>query len=139
MTYAQMWRSIPGFPGYEVSDMGNVRNLKRGRELIQHTALRGAGLYVRMGKTSRLVHKLVLLAFVGNRHQEITHLNGDRCDNRLANLMYGRRDSVPVTSRCSNGHELVAGNVEVWGKANRVCVACREGKPANRELPDVLK
>lgn len=119
--------------------MGNVRNSKRGRELVQHVAARDAGLYVRIGKTSRLVHKLVLLAFTGIKRQEITHRNGDKRDNRLSNLVYGRRDTVSASSRCSNGHELAGDNVTVWGSANRICMACRDGAPANRVLPEVLK
>jgi len=139
MTYAQKWLPIPGFPGYEVSDQGNVRNVKHDRILVQHAAANGSGLYVNLGRSTRLVHKLVMLAFEGNGSRRISHLNGDRRDNRLSNLTQRRRDSAPAGSRCSNGHELSGGNVALWGGSNRICVACRDGRPANRELPDILK
>ena len=137
MTYAQKWRDIPGFTGYQVSDLGQVR---RGEKILrQHVAAKSGGLFVNLGRTTRLVHRLVLAAFEGSKRGEITHRNGDRRDNRLANLVYGRRDVVSASSRCSNGHELSGSNVSVWGSANRICVACRDGAPAVRGLPDVLK
>jgi len=131
------WCDIPGFPGYQVSELGEVRD-KWGKIKRQHTAAKGAGLYVRLGKSSRLVHKLVLMAFVGPRKGRITHRNGNRRDNRLLNLSYGERSQVAVSLRCSKGHPLVDDNVVVWGNNNRICVACRDGRPARRELPEYI-
>lgn len=130
------WVSVPGFTGYEVSDQGHVRN-KNGKLLRQHPAARNAGFYVRLGKTTRLVHKLVLLAFRGPSKQRITHINGNKLDNRLSNLCYGEPRHRHVGKRCSKNHLLVGENVEFRG-VNRICVACREGKPPNRELPEIL-
>lgn len=135
MNSAQNWKPIPGFTGYSVSDLGKVR---RGEKLLkQHVAAKGGGLYVNLGKTTRLVHKLVLLAFVGPRPGRITHRNGNRRDNRLSNLFYGERDHAPVGRKCSKGHELTGGNVARWG-SNRICLACRDGAPVVRELPERL-
>lgn len=135
MKSVQNWKDIPGFTGFQVSDLGNVR---RGEKLLrQHVAAKGGGRYVNLGKTTRLVHKLVLLAFIGPRPGRITHRNGNRADNRLSNLFYGQRDHSPVGRRCSKGHELTGDNVVMWG-SNRICVACRNGLPAVRELPERL-
>lgn len=130
----QIWRSIPGFTGYEVSDLGNVRNSVTGNHLVLHSASNG-GVFVNLGKSTRLVHKLVMLVFGGEKCGRIVHVNGDRRDNRLSNLCFER--SVRV-DHCVRGHELVGSNVVVWGGKNRICVACRDGVPAVRRLPDVI-
>jgi hypothetical protein len=129
--------SVPGFTGFTVDNQGQVRN-KNGKLLKWHRAAGNAGFYVNLGKTTRLVHVLVLLAFRGPSKLRITHINGDKSDNRLSNLCYGEPDHKYVGKRCSKGHALTGNNVERWGNGNRVCVACREGKPAIRELPEIL-
>lgn len=138
MKSTQNWKDIPGFIGYQASDQGQVR---RGDKLLkQHKAANNGGLYVNLGDTTRLVHKLVWLAFVGPVRGRMSHLNGDRCDNRLRNLQCGLGRSPrkgPPNKRCSRGHELTGANVARWG-SNRICVACRNGAPAVRELPEYL-
>lgn len=104
------WRPVPGYEGlYEVSDLGRVRSLDR------HCLGRGgrsefhAGKILRCGpgkrgyavvglrdgeKThTRAVHTIVAAVFLGPRpaKHDIMHLNGDRLDNRVANLRYGTR------------------------------------------------
>ena len=101
MTY-ETWRPVPGFPGYEVSDTGRVKSLprknlagamRRGRVLKPDTPS-GYSL-VRLArdgvKHARLVHRLVLEAFVGKCPEgfQTRHLNGVRGDNRLSNLRWG--------------------------------------------------
>jgi hypothetical protein len=96
----EQWLPIPGFIGYSVSDRGRVMSSKRKNPRVlatQRWAERHKKPYLAVGLCvngkSRLyvIHKLVLLAFVGKRPdgQEVRHLNGDARDNRLANLAYG--------------------------------------------------
>ena len=107
----EQWRDIPGFEGrYQVSDQGRVRSvdrhvrlvtrqggemfvLKRGRQL-QPGRCRSGHVSVAIGRgNSRMVHQLVLEAFVGpcpEKH-EVLHLNHVPHDNRLENLRYGTR------------------------------------------------
>jgi hypothetical protein len=94
---------IPEFDEfYEVSSFGQVRSLSRQtrRHYIHGRVLRpgrhGSGyLSIMMSidgvRAQRLVHQLVLGAFVGppEPDQEGRHLNGDRADNRLENLAWG--------------------------------------------------
>jgi hypothetical protein len=97
----EQWRTVPGFPGYEVSDHGRVRswktNSKRGRlrDDAQLRTLRSNRKRYRTinlqrdGETySRLVHRLVLEAFVGAcpEGMECRHLDGTRTNNVLSNL-----------------------------------------------------
>ena len=140
MKSIQKWTSIPGYPGFTISDHGEVKDPK-GKLLKQHLAARNAGVYVHLAGTTRMVHKLMLLAFVGlHKASRNPHRNGNKLDNRLSNLSYGEDNRSLVGNRpkrCSKNHALVGENVEFWGK-NRICVACREGKPPNRELPEYI-
>ena len=103
----EIWKPIPGFHNYEVSNFGQIRSLRRnvvhvdgmvhsygGR--IRKPGFAGAGYaFVPLVKTKNLpknvyVHRAVLLAFVGPcpDGMEACHCNGDRTDNRLCNLRW---------------------------------------------------
>lgn len=88
----EIWKDIPGYEGqYEVSNMGQVRNKKRGNIVKGGLTKRGY-LHVGLrldGKSKYLyVHRLVMLAFVGASELEVNHKNGKPSDNRLGNLEY---------------------------------------------------
>jgi len=91
----ERWRPVPDFDGYEVSNMGRVRSLRRKRKLILKAARHSRGyltVWLGMGMqglgTSFLVHRLVLEAFVGPRPAEMCahHKDGDPTNNKLSNL-----------------------------------------------------
>lgn len=90
---SEEWRAVPGFEGlYEVSDLGRVRRVG-GRVLRQARAGRGypAVALSSCGEvTTKTVHRMVLAAFVGPcpLGKEGCHNDGDRANNRLANLRY---------------------------------------------------
>lgn len=94
----ERWLPVTDWPGYEVSDLGRVRSWKGGqtspRLLRAHACRRGyhrVQLCCRSQRRTMLVHRLVLMAFVGASPEghECRHLNGDPSDNRLANLAWG--------------------------------------------------
>lgn len=97
------WRSIPGYEGrYEVSNEGGVRSLPRpgvSGGPIKCCPNRDGYLQISLRQNGRLrvrtVHRLVALAFHGDKqsalHNEVAHLNGDRADNRAANLKWVSR------------------------------------------------
>lgn len=97
------WRAIPGFPKYEVSNMGNVRHIRHRKNLrgsIPYNKYRQVKIINdlcpmrRDGKyragMSKCIHQLVALAFLGPRPQgyEVHHKDHDRANNRLDNLEY---------------------------------------------------
>lgn len=100
------WRAIPGFEGYEASNVGRVRSFRRhggrGRGLVVaprikkvHAGVHGY-LCVTLQKpdgnrcSKYAVHVLVAAAFLGPRPEgtQVAHADGDRLNARLDNLRY---------------------------------------------------
>lgn len=103
----ERWRPIPGYEGrYEASDQGRVRSVDRQVRTVSRCGavgvrtLRGQIIApqehsqgyrcLRLGGASKLVHALVLLAFVGPRPDGMqgAHGDGNRTNNKLTNLRY---------------------------------------------------
>lgn len=103
----EIWRDIPNYEGYQVSNQGRVRSIsrivKRGNNLmsIKGVILKptmSAGYYSvnlrRNGKTKSVkIHRLVALAFIPNpnKYKEIDHINTIRTDNTIENLRWASR------------------------------------------------
>lgn len=111
----ERWLPAVGFEGlYEVSDLGRVRSVPRlqiyegarrggkivrierrlqGRLLKPGTVKSGHKVVILGRGNSRLVHRLVLEAFVGPRPlgQEACHFDGDPANNVLTNLRWDTR------------------------------------------------
>lgn len=100
MESLECWLPVPDWEGlYEVSDMGRVRSLSRRRHpgrILKPTKTRD-GFYWRVDlsrngeQRTRLIHQLVLEAFVGPRPEGMVACHGPArsLDNRLSNLSYG--------------------------------------------------
>ncbi len=105
----EIWKDIPGYEGkYQASSMGRIKSLSRiiqGRNQFGSFEWRSPEIILRPGRTgkyghlsvvlnaprkTRLVHQLVMLAFVGEPPEGmyVLHSNGDASDNRLSNLRY---------------------------------------------------
>lgn len=82
------FKIINGFEKYEISNLGNVRNIKTGKSLKQQNC-QGYKI-VNIGKSMKRVHILVGNAFIPNpnNHPIIDHINNDRSDNRIENLRW---------------------------------------------------
>lgn len=96
MSEFEEWKVIPGYSKYLVSNLGNVKRLD-GFPMKQRLDRQG---YWRVGiqkdgskHYQRLVHGLVLLAFVGPRPEKYcgAHLDGDKKNAKLSNLAYVTR------------------------------------------------
>jgi ERCC4-related helicase len=95
----EVWHDIEGYEGiYQVSDLGNVKSLKRQNALGLMRSERilkpatndwGYKFVVTYDKKSKAIHKLVALAFIGKQPGEkyvANHKNGIKTDNRADNL-----------------------------------------------------
>lgn len=88
----EQWKAIPGYEDlYEVSDLGNVRNVKTKKKLkFQKTKNYHSLKLSKNGKTNRFyVHQLVAITFLShfpNKKTNVDHINFIKTDNRLENL-----------------------------------------------------
>ena len=87
----EIWKTIEDFPNYEVSNLGNVRNKKRGILLKQTMGREGRYLSVYLcnnGKeNTQRVHRLVAEAFLGKHPgMVVNHIDGDKLNNHYTNL-----------------------------------------------------
>jgi hypothetical protein len=139
----ERWLPIPGYMGYEVSDLGRIRSWKnRGLERpllsprMMHPRATSREPYLRViftqsgRRVHKRVHTLVLLAFVGPRPdgQVTRHLDGDHFNNTLVNLAYGTQlenmADKPARTHCTAGHLLDAANTYMH-KGGRECRVCK--------------
>lgn len=91
----EIWKKIPGFENYEVSNKGNVKSLKFGKERILKLNINSKGYLVlslfKNGKRKHFeVHQLVAIAFLNHKPDGfkivVDHINEKKTDNRLENL-----------------------------------------------------
>lgn len=113
----EIWKTIPGFPGYKASSLGRIKSYLTKTDKRCHTCHRtmlgskigNVGrilnpmkqydgyyrvcLYKDKMPFSRPVNRLILETFVGGapRTMDAAHLNGKRADNRLVNLKWCTR------------------------------------------------
>ena len=91
----EIWKDIEGYKGhYQVSNMGNIKSLKRSKHLILKGTPNGngyklVGLYLN-GVKYYPVHRLVALAFCSGYEKglHVDHINGIKTDNRAINLRW---------------------------------------------------
>ena len=113
----QNWKYIKGFNNkYQVSDLGNVRNVKSGkdRKLVQRP--KDGYLQVKLENKMFLVHRLVAEYFIPNpeNKEHVDHINTIRTDNRAENLRWATREEN-------------ANNLITKSKISRSCSGKRNG------------
>ena len=136
----EIWKDVPNYEWYQVSNLGNVRSLDRvvntkggGKRLIKGIILRPAidtsgyyhvVLYSALKKETTRVHKLVAMVFLNhipNGHtMVVNHIDLDRTNNNLNNLeIITHRDN-------SNQKHINSSSKYVgvsWNKKNKKWVA----------------
>jgi len=97
----ELWKPIDGYPGYEISNQGNLRSSRgfgrvggNGRvhmlkpQLNRFNGYMQAVFSVNCKKTGQRIHALVARAFIGPilKGMTVNHINGIKTDNRAENL-----------------------------------------------------
>ena len=90
----ETWKDIEGYEGlYQVSDYGNIRNVRRNKNLKPSLNKYGyliVSLFKNGNKKYFSIHRLVAEAFIPNPENKPTvdHINTIRTDNRVSNLRW---------------------------------------------------
>lgn len=93
----ERWEPVPGYPNYEASTMGRIRNIKRGKflTLVPKPHLYLKVILCRKGYpgTQLYVHQVIAMTFIPGYDRTldkmvVDHINEDRQDNRIVNLQF---------------------------------------------------
>jgi hypothetical protein len=102
----EVWKHIPGFANYQVSNTGLVKSIERviffgknkssSRRVNEKILSPGrdkdgylqVGLSVDGKVTHKKIHRLVLLSFIGKSDLGVNHKDGDKQNNTLNNIEY---------------------------------------------------
>ena len=113
------WKNVIGYEGlYEVSNKGNVRNVRRNTLLRLTKTNYGyiqVSLYKNGIRTGLKVHRLVAEVFIPNPDNlpQINHKDEDKTNNNVTNLEwctakynnnYGHRTENAINTRVKNGY-----------------------------------
>lgn len=107
----EIWKNIDDYPDYQVSNLGNVKNIKTGKLLKGSVNYLGYPyVYLRKGGKPKIktIHRLVAEHFIPNPENkpEIDHINTDRTDYRIENLKWVTRkenNNNPITLEHKRG------------------------------------
>ena len=149
----ERWLPVPGYPDYEVSDLGRVWSYSRdarGRLMKQSPNSRYGypmvDLWVSGSRKRRAVHVFLAAAFIGPcpEGQEVRHLDGNPAHCVLSNLTYGTHAENMLDTQehgthnngrkthCDNDHEFTPGNTILTttarGGVMRTCLTCKRAR-----------
>ena len=136
----EIWKDIEGFPNYEVSNMGNVRNKSNGvylKQFLDNVGYLQVNLCNNDGHKSVRVHTLVAEGFLGARPEgyDINHEDGNKTNNNVSNLSYCTR-SANVLHAYANGLNATTHSIkivetgEVFNSISE-CARAINGNPKN--------
>ena len=128
----EIWKPIPEYPGYEVSNLGGVRSIdrtlmdKNGRirkykgRLLKPTVKSDKCPYPQytlgFKKSPKPAHQLVMMTFVGSRPSGLLtrHIDGDFGNNTPENLCYG--------TSLENSSDMSAHGTKGIGEKNAIAI-----------------
>lgn len=90
----EVWKDIPNYMGYQVSNFGRVKSLKCGKVKILKTSISPGGYFrvtlYKNGMVRIVIHQLVAIGFLNHipsgSKLVVDHINGIKTDNRPINL-----------------------------------------------------
>ena len=135
----ERFSKIDGFPNYEISDMGYVKNAKTGRKLKSTPGGKNGTLRVTLRdkdkKEQFTLARLVAEAFVGNsdpsRFDLVAHMDGDITNNSYNNLFWTNREGI-----CGQLHNALA--IKNRARSSDVEVTVYNGNGDAFEFPKLI-
>ena len=96
----EIWKDVKGYEGlYQVSNLGNIRNIKKGRKQKNRKLIINKFGYISFTlckngiKKMRRVNRLVAIAFILNPENktDVNHIDGNKLNNIVENLEWTTR------------------------------------------------
>ena len=126
---SEVWKSVNGFPGYEVSDLGRIRSLRKGNPRLRipefdkdgysRLSIRLDGKYVHV-----VLHRLICEAFNGPAPDGMNiccHKDNDKSNNQPGNLRWDTQAGNIFDKRAHGTHQ--AGDAHPNAKINSATAA----------------
>lgn len=91
----EIWKDIPNYKGYQVSNLGNVKNVNT-EKILKGGIKRGYREVILIKDNKRkykLVHRLVAETFIPNMNDypQVNHIDGNKLNNNISNLEWCTR------------------------------------------------
>lgn len=88
-----MYKPIPNYDNYLINENGTVVNTNTGKIIVsslKHNGYMRIGLCKNGKQTGHMVHRLVMLVFVGPIPEgaQVNHIDGNKTNNSISNLEY---------------------------------------------------
>lgn len=110
----EIWKDIPGFEGYQASNLGRIKSLKNGKEkFIGSVEIKKNGYKrpkVKLNGYSAAIGRFILIAFdrYPNEGDECDHIDRNSTNNRLDNLRWVSRNEN-LLNRSNYGNSKLKG------------------------------
>lgn len=104
----EIFKTIPGYPDYQISDTGRIWNVKTQRYLKPSKKSNGyyvINLVAINGKRKKeLVHRLIAITFLPNpnNYPEVNHIDRNRGNNVLSNIEWCNRSQNMRNARTNH-------------------------------------
>jgi hypothetical protein len=126
----EIYVNITCYPNYQVSNFGNVKNIKSGRILKPDTCDTGyfrASLMNNGKKSNKKIHKLVANAFLENPEDKKCIDHKDRCktNNHISNLRYATHTENNQNKAIQSNNTSGVVGVYWYKKNNKWCAQIR--------------
>lgn len=84
----EIYKDIPWYEWYQVSNLGNVRSLIENERILKSSIKKSWYLYVNIKKKHHYIHRIVAQSFITNPENKrtVNHKDGNKLNNSIDNL-----------------------------------------------------